>query len=44
MAIKLRLDFDAWFEFVPAFLRYQFEIILMLSTKADVNMYWSELT
>ena len=29
-AVKLRLDFDAWFEFVPVTLHYQFEVILLL--------------
>ena len=44
-AVKLRLHFDVWFEFVPTTLDYQFQVLLMLPKGiAAENTYWFELT
>ena len=35
--MKLRLDFEALFEFAPETLHYQFEVILMLFKYVGLN-------
>ena len=43
-AVKLRLDFDAWFEFVPVTLHYQFEAILILPIcRCKYVIVWTHL-
>ena len=42
-AVKLRLNFDAWFEFVPS-TTLSLWSYTNATYEADENMYWFELT